>query len=219
VQKTLSTNWRSDGDLVRRLQRVLKGAELGDPRIIVHKVDAHHAGSRLRRAPSSDPFRLRVVRREMLGRSGTRALLIGDLRSHIPADVAADIGNLLTSAATFDGEPVGAGHIAVIVENHKDARVCYDALCTAGIPAVYTGDSDIFGSDAAEDWLCLLEAFDQPHRPGMVRAAAATMFFGETAESLAAGGDALTDRVAETLRSGPVTPANEVSPPSSRPRR
>ncbi|HEY2167241.1 MAG TPA: 3'-5' exonuclease, partial [Jatrophihabitantaceae bacterium] len=35
---------------------------------------------------------------------------------------------------------------------------------------------------------------------GMVRAAAATMFIGETAESLAAGGDALTDRVAETLR-------------------
>ncbi len=53
---------------------------------------------------------------------------------------------------------------------------------------------------AAEDWLCLLEAFDQPHRAGMVRAAAATMFFGETAESLAAGGDELTDRVAETLR-------------------
>ena len=106
----------------------------------------------------------------------------------------------MTSGATFDGEPVEAGHIAVIVENHKDARVCYDALCTAGIPAVYTGDSDIFGSEAAEDWLCLLEAFDQPHRPGMVRAAAATMFFGETAESLAAGGDELTDRVAETLR-------------------
>ena len=60
----------------------------------------------------------------------------------------------------------GAGDIAVIVENHKDARACYDALCRAGIPAVYTGDSDIFGSDAAEDWLCLLEAFDQPHRPG-----------------------------------------------------
>ena len=36
--------------------------------------------------------------------------------------------------------------------------------------------------------------------PGVVRAAAATMFFGETAETLAAGGDALTDRVAETLR-------------------
>ena len=59
---------------------------------------------------------------------------------------------------------------------------------------MYTGDSDIFNSEAAEDWLCLLEAFDQPHRPGMVRAAAATMFFGKTAEDLVDGGDALTDR-------------------------
>ncbi|HEX3546267.1 MAG TPA: UvrD-helicase domain-containing protein, partial [Mycobacterium sp.] len=200
VQKTLGTNWRSDGDLVGALQVVLEGAELGDPRIIVHDVDAHHAGSRLVGAPCTDPFRLRVVRRETLGRSGTRALLIGDLRLHIPADMAADIGDLLTSGATFDGEPLRAGQIAVIVEKHKDARACYDELCAAGIPAVYTGDSDVFGSDAAEDWLCLLEAFDQPHRPGMVRAAAATMFIGETAESLAAGGDALTDRVAETLR-------------------
>jgi exodeoxyribonuclease V beta subunit len=96
--------------------------------------------------------------------------------------------------------PVQARDVAVIVESHKDARACYRALCDAGIPAVYTGDSDIFNSDAAEDWLCLLEAFDQPHRPGMVHAAAATMFFGRTADDLVAGGDALTDDVAETLR-------------------
>jgi exodeoxyribonuclease V beta subunit len=90
--------------------------------------------------------------------------------------------------------------IAVIVERHEDAGACFRALCAAGVPAVYTGNSDVFTSEAAEDWLCLLEAFDQPHRPGMVRAAAATMFFGQTAESLAAGGDALTDRITETLR-------------------
>ena len=69
-----------------------------------------------------------------------------------------------------------------------------------GIPVVYTGDSDVFSSEACDDWLALLEAFDQPHRPGVVRAAAATMFFGETAESLAEGGDSLTDTVAETVR-------------------
>ncbi len=200
VQKTLATNWRSDGDLVQRLQVVLRGAALGDPRIVVHPVEAHHVGSRLSGAPAGDPFRLRVVCRDAFGRSGTSPILIGDLRSHIPADMAADIGALLSSGATFDGKPIGAGDVAVIVEKHKDARACFDALCEAGIPAVYTGDSDIFKSAAAEDWLCLLEAFDQPHRAGMVRAAAATMFFGETAESLVAGGDALTDRVAETLR-------------------
>jgi len=73
-------------------------------------------------------------------------------------------------------------------------------LDRAGIASVYTGDSDIFASEAADDWLSLLEAFDQPHRAGVVRAAAATMFFGKSAEDLVEGGDALTDEIAETLR-------------------
>src|SRR4029079_16919324 len=45
-KQTLGTNWRSDGALVDRLQVVLRGAELGDPRIVVHDVDAYHRGSR-----------------------------------------------------------------------------------------------------------------------------------------------------------------------------
>ena len=200
VRMTLGKNWRSDAALVDRLQTLLGGAQLGDPRIIVHEVEAQYHGSRLKGAPCDDPFRLRVVRRETFGRSGTRVIAIGDLRTHIPLDLAADIGELLTSDANFDGRPLEARDVAVIVENHKDARACYRELCEAGIPAVYTGDSDIFNSEAAEDWLCLLEAFDQPHRPGMVRAAAATMFFGKTAEELVDGGDKLTDDVAETLR-------------------
>ncbi|MCV7281765.1 exodeoxyribonuclease V subunit beta [Mycolicibacterium flavescens] len=200
VQKTLATNWRSDAALVNRLQAVLRGAQLGHSKIVVHDVAAKHTGSRLAGAPCTDPFRLRVVRRETLGRSGTGVIPIDQLRTHIPRDLAADVALLLDSDATFDGRPLGAGDIAVIVETHKDARACYRALCDAGIPAVYTGDSDVFTSDAAKDWLALLEAFDQPHRPGVVRAAAATMFFGETAATLVAGGDELTDRIAETLR-------------------
>jgi exodeoxyribonuclease V beta subunit len=199
-KRTLGTNWRSDAALVERLQAVLRGAELGDPAIVVHHVDAHHRGHRLEGAPHNHPFRLRVVRRATLRRSGTQNLPIDELREHIGRDLAADIGALLASGATFDGKPLEARDIAVIVEMHKDARACDRALVEAGIPAVYTGDSDVFGSEAADDWLSLLEAFDQPQRPGVVRAAAATMFFGETAESLAVEGDTLTDRVAETLR-------------------
>ena len=199
-QKTLATNWRSDAALLDRLQVVLRGAQLGDPAIVVDDVKAYHQGHRLAGAPRNDPFRLRVVQRPTLGRNGTQNLPIGELRDHIGADLAADIRALLASGATFDGEPLRARDIAVIVERHKDAGACFKALCDAGIPAVYTGDSDVFTSEAAEDWLCLLEAFDQPHRPGMVHAAAATMFFGETAETLAAGGDPLTDRIADTLR-------------------
>jgi exodeoxyribonuclease V beta subunit len=196
-KQTLGTNWRSDAALVQRLQVVLGGAQLGGPGIVVHPVQAHHQGHRLAGAPRNDPFRLRVVTR---GTNGTRTLPIDRLRSHIGKDLAADIGALLAGGATFDGEPVQARHIAVIVETHRDARACFDALADAGIPVVYTGDTNVLGSEAAADWLCLLEAFDQPHRTGLVRAAAATVFFGETAETLAVGGDALTDRIAATLR-------------------
>jgi len=199
-KRTLATNWRSDAALVERLQAVLRGAELGDPAIVVRDVGAHHQGHRLNGAPHNDPFRLRVVRRATFGRSGTQNLAIDDLREHIGRDLAADIGALLASGATFDDEPLVARDVAVIVETHKDARACDRALADAGIPAVYTGDSDVFSSEAADDWLSLLEAFDQPHRPGVVRAAAATMFFGKTAENLAAEGHTLTDHVAETLR-------------------
>ncbi len=199
-RKTLATNWRSDSALLDRLQVVLRGAQLGDAAIVVEDVEAHHQGHRLAGAPHNDPFRLRVVQRAALGRSGVQNPPIDDTRDHIGADLAADIRALLASGATFDDKPLCARDIAVIVERHRDADVCFQALAAAGIAAVYTGNTDVFTSDAAADWLCLLEAFDQPHRPGMVRAAAATVFFGETAETLVAGGDPLTDRIAGTLR-------------------
>ena len=197
---TLGTNYRSDQPLVTRLATVLGGAALGHPEIVVRDVQAHLQGHRLSGAPHNDPFRLRVVTREKFGISGTRTVPMDDVRAYVAEDLATDIQRLLASGATYDGRPLVAGDIAVIVEAHKDARVCRDALAAVGVPAVYTGDTDVFASRAATEWLCLLEAFEQPHRSGLVRAAATTMFFGESAASLAAGGDGLTDRVADTLR-------------------
>ena len=199
-KQTMGTNWRSDAALVARLQVVLRGTRLGDPRIVVHDVQAHHQGSRLAGAPHNDPFRLRLVQRQTFGKSGDKLIGIDDLRDFISKDLATDIAALLASGAHFGEDPVRAADIAIIVEKHRDARACFAALTDAGIPVVYTGDSDVFDSEACDDWLALLEAFDQPHRSGVVRAAAATMFFGHTAEDLAAGGDRLTDSVAETIR-------------------
>ena len=48
----------------------------------------------------------------------------------------------------------------MIVETHRTRGRVSVALTAAGIPVVYTGDSDIFASDAADDWLSLLKAFD-----------------------------------------------------------
>ena len=199
-RRTLAENWRTDEALLDRLQTVLRGAQLGDADIVVPDVIARREGHRLAGAPHNDPFRLRVVSRESFGVSETQTIKIDALRPHIAQDMAADIGALLNSDATFDGNPLQAGQIAVITEHHTDARIRFDALLDAGVPAVYTGDTDVLKSQAAADWLTLLEAFDQLHRPGLVRAAATTMFFGKTAESLAREGGTLTDRVADTLR-------------------
>jgi len=199
-QHTLDVNHRSDGPLVAALQVVMRDAELGDPRIVARPVAAAHPAHRLAGAPNNAPLRLRVVRRDQFGVRPDRPIPIDRLREHIPRDLAADVAALLGSGATFCGEPLTPGDVAVIVESHRDGRACFDALAAAGIPAVYTGDTDVFASPAAADWLCLLEAFDQPHRSGLVRAAATTMFFGETAHTLAAQGDRLTDRITETVR-------------------
>ena len=70
-----------------------------------------------------------------------------------------------------------------------------DNLTAAGIPAVVSGNVSVFHTEAGDDWLVLLEALEQPHRSGRVRAAALTPFVGRTAAELAAGGDALTDEL------------------------
>ncbi len=197
---TLGVNWRSDKVLVDSLHAVWGGAELGHPDIVVRDIDAQHSGHRLSGAPHNDPFRLRVVGRDRFGVDQDRTIAIKQLRPYIAEDLATDISALLASGAMFDGKPVTAGDIAVIVEKGDDARPCRDALAAIGIPVIYTGDTDVFESDAAADWLALLEAFDQPHRSGIVRAAAATMFFGKTADDLATGGDALTEQVTATIR-------------------
>lgn len=147
-RRTLGTNWRSDGELVDRLQVVLRDAELGDAEIVVRPVEAHHQGHRLG-APRNDPFRLRVVTRETFGTRPDRVIPMDKLRPHISRDLATDIGQLLSSGATFCGKPIEAKDVAVIVETHKDARACFDALSDAGIAAVYTGDSDVFNSQPA----------------------------------------------------------------------
>jgi exodeoxyribonuclease V beta subunit len=199
-QRTLDTNWRSDAPLVAATHAVLDGAALGHPEILVRPIRAQRAAHRLAGAPHNAPFRLRVVTRDLWGMSGTKTVSIADLRDHISADLAADVRALLAASPTWDGRALTAGDIAVIVESHRDARACRDALAAAGVPAVYTGDTDVFASQAAADWLCLLEAFEQPHRSGLVRAVAVSLWFGESARGLAAGGDGLTDRVAETVR-------------------
>ena len=163
-QATLAQNWRSDAQLVDALQVMIGDAELGDPKIVVRPVAANHPGGRLVGARVAAPLRLAWYRRDG---SGTAL----DDRPHDACgctslhDLAADIARLLGSGAPFDGEPVGAGDMAVLVRTRKHAP------CSGSPRAASRCDrrQGVLLTPAADEWLALLEALEQPHRSGRVR--------------------------------------------------
>ncbi|RYB94254.1 exodeoxyribonuclease V subunit beta [Nocardioides oleivorans] len=198
TRQTLGVNWRADQPLLDSLQVLVQGASLGDDRIPVHPITAHHQASRLDGAGA--PFRLRVVRHEELGRKKPR---IGDWRGHVLTDLAADIKRLLTSGATVgagdEARPVAPKDVAVLAARRADLLAAQEALAAVGVPSVVNAGGSVFKTAAATQWLTLLEALEQPHRADRVRAAALTDFFGRTAEDLQGEADP-TDDLSDAVR-------------------
>src|SRR6476469_4252679 len=114
TQQTLAVNWRSDQPLLEAFQTVLSGAALGDERIVVHDVQAQHRSTRLSGTPHDAPFRLRVLRRDQFGRTGTRPLTVGQVRPNIARDLALDVRALLAARPEVDGRPLMPRDVAVI---------------------------------------------------------------------------------------------------------
>ena len=196
--QTLGVNWRSDKPLLDAVHAVLQGARLGDERIVVHPVEAHLAESRLEGAGA--PFRLRVVRRAELGKGPRSRPPVALWRDHVITDTAHDIKRLIESRATFEGRELRPGDIAVLAARRNELEAVQQALADVGVPSVVNAGGSVFHTPAASEWLALLEAMEQPHRADRVRAASLTSFFGHTAATLEAGGDALTDQLAARVR-------------------
>jgi len=197
---TLARNWRSDAPLLAALHALFGGAALGDPRIVVHPVQAAHRGRRLRGAPMDTPLRLRVVPRAELPRVRSDLAVVGPARALVAADVAADVAALLASPAAIGGRPVQPGDVAVLVRTNDQGMLVRDALAAAGVPAVLSGTASVFGTPVAAAWLTLLEALAQP-RLARLRAAALTPFVGLTVTDLCGpDGAELIDELGGTVR-------------------
>jgi exodeoxyribonuclease V beta subunit len=97
-------------------------------------------------------------------------------------------------------EAVSPGDIAVLVHRHKDAAAVRDALAALGVPAVLAGARSVYLTAPARQWLSFLRALEQPHRSGLVRAAAMTSFVGWDAARLSAASDQEVDEFGYLLR-------------------
>ncbi|HET9092290.1 MAG TPA: UvrD-helicase domain-containing protein, partial [Acidimicrobiales bacterium] len=206
---TLGTNWRSDADLLAALDSFLDPVRLGHPEIPYRPVAAAptHARAGLRGAPVEAPLRARVVSAKdsklpITQRDEIRKPAAVDF---IAKDLAADVVRLLESGAElirYDeggtqraGRPLEPGDIAVLVRTNRQTRIVQQALREASVPAVVAGSESVLTTSAAQEWLCLLEAMEQPASRSRAVAVALTPFLGMSAEDVAVAGDAEWEEV------------------------
>jgi exodeoxyribonuclease V beta subunit len=208
---TLECNWRSEQSLLDAFDALFTECTFGDPDIRYRRVRAACPQPQLRDGDGA-PLRLRWPPREgRLPLSGRGLQLTPELRALVAADVAADIVRLLESAAQVpDTEqdpgsdrwrPVAPGDLAVLVRTNEQAGLIREALIERGVPVVIGGAISVFTTPMAQEWLMLLEALEQPHRAGRVRAAALTCFLGWSAHDLATAGATRTDELSALVRS------------------
>ena len=195
ARPTLRTNWRSDQGLLDAYDVLFSDTRLGHEEIAYRRVRAADANRapRLHGAPVATPLRIRVVARHDpdVRATATGWSAVPSAREFIARDAAADIARLLTAGPTLeDGRPLGAGGVAVLVRKNDQAREVKVALQEVGVLAVVNGAESVFATEAARDWLRLLEALERPESLPRARAVALTPFLGWTAEDIAGANEA-----------------------------
>ena len=115
------------------------------------------------------------------------------LRQQAAESCAAEVVSLLQGAAVgqvqLDGQPLQAGHLAVLVQKHAEGRLIRAALEARGVQCVELSQANVFASVDAQHLLRLMQAVLQPAREALVRDALATPWLGLSAlqiDSLAA---------------------------------
>ena len=200
---TLGENWRSDKPLLGAFDALFGNAQLGQGGIDYRSVRAAAANvePRLLGVPVTAPLRIRMVHVAdgLVGRT-KEGLKAADARAFIATDLAEQVVELLSAGGEVvvrnrDGTerergPLHAGHIAVLVRSNTHAMVVRDALHDAGVPVVIGGAGSVFVSDAARDWLRLLEALERPAARDRAALTALSRFVGWTAEDVALADEA-----------------------------
>ena len=185
--RALDVNRRSDGALVGALQHLYGGATLGHPDIVARPVQAAFAGSRLEGRP---PLRLRAfLRGDFTSLNSFNLPGVKEVRSRIAADVADDIADVLAQGARIDlggvSRPVDPGDIAILVRLNSTIEPLQAELAERGINSVIGSGVNVFSTSAAQQWLWVLRAVEQPSRADRVRMAALTTLFGWSSERVA----------------------------------
>jgi exodeoxyribonuclease V beta subunit len=168
-RRTLTTNRRSDGPLVEALNAVMEGATFHDD-VVVYTPVAAAPGREASRIVGQPP--LEIID---LGETGNAPALVLPVTSKVAALLDTRTTRLTTETGS---RPLGPGDVCVLVRSNWVGGLIAAEFARRGIRAVTTGTSSVMKGWIAADVRALLAAMDRPSRPGLVRRAAATRFFG-----------------------------------------
>ncbi len=210
---TLRVNRRSDQPLIDAYDALFGDAKLGHPGIAYRQVKAAdaHQTPRLTGAPSPGALRVRVMARDQPAVQLTNAGYASapSARECVAKDLAADVVALLSSDAVIEtraadgavlaSSRVRPGDIAVLVQSHRNAGLIASELGAAAVPAVINGAGSVFGTEAARDWLRVLQALERPAYSARARSAALTPLLGWTASQVALAGEPELEQLHQRL--------------------
>ena len=213
--RSLSTNWRSDGALLTALNTLLDGATFGDQLISYFPVGPAptHRTTRLadRRGGSFAPLSVRLTLGPDLERKPKKPhdFYVDKVERTIGLDQVAQIRDLLdhgllpsdpSQPGGGSPTPVRPSDIAVLVRTRAEAATFQKALVDQGVPAVLARGGSVLESPAAQHWRWLLEALLRPSDPGRARTVALSWFYGLSPQQIEALDDAGLGQIQEQLR-------------------
>ncbi|HWE54251.1 MAG TPA: UvrD-helicase domain-containing protein [Acidimicrobiales bacterium] len=205
---TLETNWRADQPLLDAIEALMDPLQFGHDEIVFRSVKAP-VGRRdpgLRAGGADAPMRWRLVddAERSLSMTTKRLLAKPQLRDWVAEDVAGDIRRLLDSDASVrEGgrwRPVVPRDVAVLTRTNAQALAVRDALRAAGVPSVVAGLDTVFGSDAADHWLRLLDGLQEPSSRSRAAAVALGPWIGLTTVEAATASEGRWEDVHDRLR-------------------
>jgi exodeoxyribonuclease V beta subunit len=194
---TLERNWRCDARLGKALDALFSPLQLGHPEIAYRPVAGSCVHEEPGMTPLTEPLRLRWLDRSIAWPGATfrpdKPIAKPTAERLVALDMAADVSRLLGSGTQIvlrdegAAKALEAADIAVLVRTNEQAAKVQRALLDARVPAAVSATGSVMSTPAAGDWLCLLDALQQPASRSLAAKAALGDFFGRRAEDLARG--------------------------------
>ncbi len=209
-RRSLGTNWRSDGALLRCQELLFDGVTFGStgiPFVAVDPTEDNRSRRMVRQEGEAFPaLSLRLaVGPDIKPTAKGGGVYTDEAEEAVNRDLVAHVRQLLDAAAIPTSRddptprPLRPSDIAVLVLTGKQAALVQRELHCQAIPAVVSSADSVLRSPAAEQLGWLLHAMDRPSDPRRARLFALSWFGGWTAEKVDQATDAQLAELQEHL--------------------